>query len=132
MSISHHSQIKLLFSSFLEYEFSFGFFFSKTRWSSHTLVSIFLHLLWFLYQKQMDLWLFWKKKYIPISWESIYFITHPCKQAGKKRRFFKVGGPMNKILVLRNKRFFKRLVMLWRNNSKAVPANWSSFWLAQF
>ena len=105
MSISHHSQIKLLFSSFLEYEFSFGFFFSKTRWSSHTLVSIFLHLLWFLYQKQMDLWLFWKKKYIPISWESIYFITHPCKQAGKKRRFFKVGGPMNKILVLRNKRF---------------------------
>ena len=29
------------------------------------------------------------------------------------RRFFKVGGPMNKILVLRNKRVFKGLVMLW-------------------
>ena len=28
-------------------------------------------------------------------------------------RFFKVGGPMNKILVLRNKRVFKGLAMLW-------------------
>ena len=28
------------------------------------------------------------------------------------RRFFKVGGPMNKILFLRNKRVFKGLVML--------------------
>ena len=37
------------------------------------------------------------------TWE---FLTY-------NRRFFKVGGPMNKILVLRNKRVFKGLVMLW-------------------
>ena len=29
-----------------------------------------------------------------------------------KRRFFKVGGPIHKILVLRNKSVFKRMVML--------------------
>ena len=37
-----------------------------------------------------------------------------------RRFFFKVSGPMTKILVLRSKRVLEGLVMLWRNNSKAV------------